>query len=1072
MKEEFSSNLLAPRHEILQNQQFLFQELLHQAWKHSAFYRDYYESHGIRRGELRDVTVRDLPFLSKKLLMENFDRIVTDSRLCLWELERWLNEERDPRQHFGKDFIVMHSSGSSGTMGIFVYSRKDWQIMNSTMATRLPPPENSSGKTRVAFYRAAHGHFAGVATAVHLSKSVYDTLIVSVLDPIDRVVEELNRFQPHRLTGYSSSIAPLAESALAGKLQIVPQTVFVSGDILLPSVEQRIREAWGVPIYNLYGASESLFLGVQETSQKEMLLMDDLNIYEILDTENRPVKPGKQGRVAITNLYNYTLPLLRYELGDRVTQGASQPTFGFSTILGILPGKDNDSLPVLLDNGELGAISSRVLTSFYSPGLQRVQFVLEDTGSIRIDYVAPSNIDVEMRNEFRRILDFQGASRIIFKVRQVPVIEADRVTGKVRLVVLPKKGSAGKSFFSRLNESAVEPPQIGSTLPKHCHTPFNKPEIEQSIATRFERMVHLYRQRIAVKCGVDALTYGELNRAANRVAQVLLDTRGEKNEPIALLLEHGILAVAAILGVLKAGKFYVPLDSTYPQARLSSIVRDSETRLILTNDVHMRLARVLLPGVGQTLSIDGIEPVVSDQNPDIPIAPDALAYLFYTSGSTGQPKGVTHSQRNVLHQIMTYTHGLHLSSRDHLTMLHSYGFSASRLDIFGALLNGAALHLFSIVEQGMEELAQWLADEEISIFHWVPPAFRLFCEVPGRAQEFPKLRLIVLGSSPLLPRDVLLFQKHFSDRSILVNRFGTTETGNIRWFFMDKRAHIPKQVVPVGYPIEDMEVLILDELGRKLGNNQIGEIAVKSHYLSDGYWRKPELTREAFSSDGLSEARIYRTGDLGKMLPDGCLLHLGRKDFQVKIRSHRVELGEIERVLLAHSEVRETVVVTQESTSEDQELLAYLVGMQKRSVPTGAELRQYLEARLPAYMIPSTFVFLEILPRTLKGKLDRRNLPKPVETGMSPGSPPAKPRNETEMELIKIWRALFNQKRIGIHDDFFELGGDSMIAMRIISRVSESFKIAISFRSFFDLPTVAHIADLIGQERNKAPKTK
>lgn len=211
---------------MLTHQIPVFRHFLKKVWRHSDFYRDYYDSHGIREEDLSELRVRDLPFVSKRLLMEHFDRVATDPRLKLNELEHWLDRVRDPRQLFQDDFIVMHSSGSSGTVGIFAYSRIDWQIMNGLMARRLPQPENQGrGKTRVAFYRASHGHFAGVATAVQLPLAIYEPLIVSLMDPVEQVIEQLHRFQPHRLTGYASSIDLLAEHALAGNLCIQPKQI-------------------------------------------------------------------------------------------------------------------------------------------------------------------------------------------------------------------------------------------------------------------------------------------------------------------------------------------------------------------------------------------------------------------------------------------------------------------------------------------------------------------------------------------------------------------------------------------------------------------------------------------------------------------------------------------------------------------------------------------------------------------------------------------------------------------------------------------------------------------------------
>jgi amino acid adenylation domain-containing protein len=1066
LKSTGNSSLVTPREAVLQYQRRLFQELLRKVWRDSAFYRDYYGGHGIREGELADVTIRDLPYLSKKILMANFDGAVTDTRLRKQDLERWLDEIRDPREAFRRNFIVMHSSGSSGTTGIFVYSRTDWQVMNTIMAARLPQPENHpAGRTRVAFYRAAHGHFAGVATAVHLPKSVYDTLIVSLLDPAEYVIEQLQRFQPHRLTGYSSSIALLAEQAMEGKLRIHPQTIFVSGDLLTQSMEQRIQEAWGAPTCNLYGASESLFLAVKEAGHEEMTVMDDLNVLEILDEQNRPVEPGEEGRLVVTNLYNYTLPVLRYELVDYVTRGTAPSAAGFSSIQGIRPGKANDALPIVQDSGAHDTISPRALTSFYAAGLERAQFISQQH-QVRIDYVARHNIDDEVRKEFQRILDLKGASRMTFEVRRVSAIGTDPQTGKVRLVKLEEVQMRQPSRII-VNDAPPGGSQECRVVSRHTFVAFKKAEIEQSIPGRFEQQVEKYPNRLAVKNSDHALSYEALNRAANRVAQAIVAQRGKGEEPIALLAEQGIPALVTILGVLKAGKFYVPLDPTYPPARLAAVVEDCQASLIVTNNTHLASAMAFTRDARHVLNIDALDSSLSDRNPGLSISPDTLAYLFYTSGSTGQPKGVVQNHRNVLHQIMTYTNGLRLCADDRVTLLHSHGFSASRLDIFGALLNGAALFPFSFAEEGMASLTRWLLEQEMTLFHWVPTAFRHFVDTLSGTVEFPKLRLIVLGSEPVSPRDVELYKTHFAPGCVLVNRFGTTETGNVRWYFIDKQTQIPSGVVPVGYAMEDTEVLLLDETGKKVEDNQIGEIAIRSRYLSPGYWRRPELTRAVFlMHPDATDKTIYRTGDMGYMLPDGCLVHAGRKDFQAKIRGHRVEPGDIERALLEHTAVREAAVVVRDGTDEEKRLVAYVV-VAGEPAPTGSALRSFLEARLPGYMAPKAFVQLEALPLTPSGKVDRPALPEPDNIRPDVDTQLADPRTPVEKTLTQIWSDVLGVARVGIHDGFFDLGGHSLLAGKIISRVADTFKVEIPFRDFFELPTVAHVAEIIRREKAK-----
>lgn len=829
------------RHEaVLRNQDRLFRTLLRTVWQKSAFYREYYFDHGIREHQLAELSVSDLPFITKQTLMENFDRVVTDARLRKSQIERWLNDVRDPRQLFHGDFIVMHTSGASGTIGIFVYSRTDWNVMNSITAARLPQPENyPAGKTRVGFFRVAHGHFAGVATAVHLPTPVYDTLIVSVLDPAKRVIGQLERFQPHRMTGYSSSIAPLAQWALEGTLRIAPQRICVSGDLLTPGIRQTIQQAWSAPISNLYGASESLFLGVQEIGDEEMTLMDDLNIFEILDAENNEVAPGEEGLVVITNLHNYTLPVLRYELGDCVVKGKALAS-GFSSIESIRPGKAKHALPIMLDDGRRERLAWSALTSFYAPGLERAQFTFREPDRVHIDYAAKETIDDEVSKEFRRILTMKGASKMPFTTKRVPSIAADPKTGKVRLVVLD-------------DTATNEPPKVRAapapTAKAKGRAAFPRAEIEGSIVARFERQVRIHADRLAIKSEDRALTYDELNRVANRVAHAVLARSGESAEPIGMLLKPGIAAVVAILGILKSGKFYLPLDAGFPHARLAAIVRDVKPSFILTADAYLSSAMALTEDAERIVNIDALDVRIPDNDPSLTIAPAGYAYLLYTSGSSGQPKGVVQNHRNVLHQLASYTNGLGLHPEDRLTFLHSHCFSASRLDIFGALLNGAALLHFDFGEQGPAPLARWLYEEEITVMHWVPTAFRHFAGGLRETERFPALRSIVLGSETLTVRDLDLHRRHFAPDCTLVNRFGTTETGNIAWHFIDNQTALTGSVVPIGRAIDGMEVSLLGETGKQVVDGAVGEITVKSQYLPPGYWRRPELTRSAFAFD-------------------------------------------------------------------------------------------------------------------------------------------------------------------------------------------------------------------------------
>jgi amino acid adenylation domain-containing protein len=615
--------------------------------------------------------------------------------------------------------------------------------------------------------------------------------------------------------------------------------------------------------------------------------------------------------------------------------------------------------------------------------------------------------------------------------------------------------------------------QSRHVCPTNAFVEFKREEIEQSIPERFEQQARRDPDRLAIKVNSDTLTYDELNRAANRVARaVLAHLPGEGT--VALLLEHGASMIASILGVLKAGKIYVPLDPSYPRARNAHILQDSQAALIITNNQNLPLAKTFAQAQNapQLLNLNESDASLSDQNVGLSLVPDTFAYIVYTSGSTGQPKGVVQNHRNVLHQLMTYTNSLHICADDRLTLLHSCSFSAARLDVFGALLNGATLYPLSIEEGGMVHLANRLIQEEITIYHWVPTPFRHFVGALAGVEEFPKLRLIVLGSESVYPRDVELYKKHFSPGCIFVNRLGTTETGNIRLYFINKGTQLSENVVPAGYALEDTEILILNDADEEVGSGCIGEIAVKSRYLSPGYWRQPDLTRTAFQPDPQGgSGRIYRTGDLGCMLPDGCLMHLGRKDFQVKVRGYRIEIAEIERKLLDSAAVKEAVVVAHEDEVGDKRLVAYIVP-HPGITPTIGEVRRLLRAKLPDYMVPSAFTLLDALPLTPTGKVDRLALPMPNRARRDLGESFVAPRTAVEEVVTGMWAEVLGLEQIGVHDSFFDLGGHSLLATQIMYRISRLFRVELSLPRLFEAPTVAKLALAIIANEAKPGQTE
>ncbi|MCK4258362.1 MAG: amino acid adenylation domain-containing protein [Halanaerobiales bacterium] len=599
-----------------------------------------------------------------------------------------------------------------------------------------------------------------------------------------------------------------------------------------------------------------------------------------------------------------------------------------------------------------------------------------------------------------------------------------------------------------------------SINPTNSFIEFKKEEINQSIVSRFEKQVELYNSRIAVKTEKQSLTYQELNDTANQIARSIRKVSEAKPEGIAILFEHDVDMISGIFGTLKSGNYYIPLDPTYPIKRLVYMFEDSNAKILLTNDKNKSLAESLTKELGRGIkivNIEEIDPAVSKKNINHTIDPDSISYILYTSGSTGKPKGVIQKHKNVLHFIEVYTNNLHISSDDRLTLLSSYSFDAAVMDIYGALLNGAALYLYDLKKSGdLIQLSNWLRDEKITIYHSIPTVYRYFTDELTEDDEFPELRLIVLGGEAVYKRDVERYKRYFKDDCLFVNGLGPTESTVTLQYFIDKETEVLKEAVPVGFPVDETEVFLIDDNNEEVGVFCIGEIVYKSDYLSPGYLNNPEKTAEVFVNDSLSnEGRVYRSGDLGRRLIDGSIEFIGRGDAQVKIRGYRIELGEIENKLITYPDVKEAVVLAKEDGNGTKYLCGYYVSKEEIQA---SELREFLAKELPDYMIPVYYVRMNEFPVTQSGKINRRVLPEPdfVVVGVEYIAP----RNETEKILANIWANVLGieAEKIGVNNNFFELGGHSLKATQLISKIYKEFDVKVPLPEIFKNSTVSGIA--------------
>ena len=583
---------------------------------------------------------------------------------------------------------------------------------------------------------------------------------------------------------------------------------------------------------------------------------------------------------------------------------------------------------------------------------------------------------------------------------------------------------------------------------------FNLADTEGSIPSRFEHIAGRYATRVAVHQGRTTWTYRQLQAEVERIAGAVVEAVGLAPEPVAVLGGQTPTLLAAILGVLKAGHFYVPLDPSHPAAASASILEDCGSRLILTDSASYHVAHAI-PSPAEILNVE-LLPAADERAPFGAIAPQALACIYYTSGSTGRPKGVMDTHRNVLHNVLRYTNGLKISPEDRLSLVQSPTFSGVMSSQFGALLNGAAIFPYDIAADGIAAIGPWLRRERITIYHSVPAIYRQFAAAGAEPQQFPDIRIVRLEGDGATPRDVEIFREHFPPDAVLSHGLGATECGLVRRYSIGHGGRFSGAIVPVGYAVDDTVVRLLDDSGQEVADGDVGEIVVESAYLSPGYWKRPDLTSSAFSVGTRADTWLYRTGDIGRFRADGCLEHLGRKDRQPKVRGVRVDVEGIEAAILATGLAREAAVIVC-PTQADARLVAYVVPHPDRACTTSM-LRRELARVLPPQMLPARFVTVDTLPVTSSHKIDRAALPLPSADRPPLDVPFVEPRTAVETVVAAAWRAALDIERVGIHDDFFDLGGDSLDAVAIWSAVSRAVGADLSTVSVFEWPTVQQFA--------------
>lgn len=588
---------------------------------------------------------------------------------------------------------------------------------------------------------------------------------------------------------------------------------------------------------------------------------------------------------------------------------------------------------------------------------------------------------------------------------------------------------------------------------------------EKSVATLFEEAAARYPENIAVRFRGREFTYRELNRRANLLAHKLIRMGVGPETLVGLCAERSPEMIVAMIGTLKAGAAYVPFDASYPAERLDFMIADTNTPVMLTQ-------RFLAPSILASRNVTTIfldeelsETVADhDQNPLSRARPTSLAYVMYTSGSTGRPKGVMIENRSIVRLVFN-TNYCQFGANEVFLQLAPISFDASTFEIWGALLHGSTLVIMPPQPPSLQQIGDHIREHHVTTLWLTAGLFHLF--VDQQLEDLRPLRQLLAGGDSLSPahvRKVLDWLPHLK----LINGYGPTEGTTFTCCHAIRPRDAIASSVPIGRPISNTSVYLLNDELQPVTAGEIGELCAGGDGVARGYLNSPELTAEKFLVDpfsGQPDARVYRTGDLARWLPDGILEFLGRSDLQMKILGHRIELGEIEAVLAEHPAIQQTCLNAQTDGAGNRRLIAYYIAREHAS-PSLFELKEFLSAKLPAYMLPTSFVSVNAFPLTPNGKVDRAALP---ALGCAPETVAQQAKGtDLEEKIAHLWKDVLGAPRVGLDENFFDLGGDSLLIVAVHSQLQKMLQREIQVTDLFEYVSIRSLARHLSES---APKT-
>lgn len=655
--------------------------------------------------------------------------------------------------------------------------------------------------------------------------------------------------------------------------------------------------------------------------------------------------------------------------------------------------------------------------------------------------------------------------RVLYNRQNFDTIQVHRILDHLQTLL--------SNMIDQTDRAALQIPYMTRAERTQLLYEWNPPISQETTALtingRFEKQAAQTPDAIALTFEGAHWTYRELNQRANQVAHLLRSAGVKSGDFVGLCVERSLETVLGILGILKAGGAYVPLDPAYPKARLAFMIEDTAMSIVVT---QRNLLAALPPHQASPILLDTVGANYPTTNVASETTPLHPAYVIYTSGSTGKPKGVVVTHTNVTRLFDSTVHWYSFNGSDVWTLFHSYAFDFSVWEIWGALFYGGRLVVVPYgVSRAPDQFHQLLADEQVTILNQTPSSFRQIIESDQKAATpLSSLRTIIFGGEALdLPSLEPWVAKYGDAQPQLINMYGITETTvHVTYRRITKAAIAARKGSLIGEPIPDLQLYILDTLLNPVPIGVPGEIFVGGAGVAQGYLNRPKLTEGRFIDHPFrSGEKLYRTGDLARFLPNRDMEYLGRIDQQVKIRGFRIELGEIEAVLHQHAAVKEAVVLPYQTLAGETQLIAYVIPDTSAVISFG-DLRKYATTKLPDYMVPSSFTPVSRFPLTVNGKLDRQALPKPTRVRPDFAHDYVAPRTSIEQKITAVWQNVLLVEQIGIHDSFFDLGGDSLLIIRVASQLRKEFSKELPIHKLFEYRTVQTLASYLGTNEERA----